>query len=299
MFDKEFYQGYMSKSSLIQEGYAHAISAQWFKKFKSYLMNPHGADLSKIGQIENYGICDITPDVDPNLTGYQIPQIHSTKYLRVYKVKPQLQYGDDYDIVSIEIWKFLKMYYNADYDVIVFVTKIIPSLTNYFLIDNLDQGLCICNELFYLVLVIFEKDDKSHIIALRLPACPWIEFVKFRTLIFSATDYQFNSIKFINHGHLCYDDKKVPFKGNKILKDMGITKEMQIIIEFSNMILGDIEEEIETDGEDQQIQQNLHTKQEFLEILEQNLNQQSTEQLILKSIQEIQQSLEQNDFFQV
>lgn len=33
-------------------------------------MNPHGADLSKIGQIENYGICDITPDVDPNLTGY-------------------------------------------------------------------------------------------------------------------------------------------------------------------------------------------------------------------------------------
>lgn len=63
------------------------------------------------------------------------------------------------------------------------------------------------------------------------------------------TEYKLDSVKFINHAHLYYNGKKVAFKVNKILKDMGISKDMQIFISCPNLTLGDIEEEIETDGE--------------------------------------------------
>ncbi|CAK58075.1 unnamed protein product (macronuclear) [Paramecium tetraurelia] len=298
MFDNQFSKGFYSVNSTIQEGYAYAISSKWFRNFKTLLMNPNGVDISKIGSIQNHNIYDTIYEIDPKLDGFLIPEQYKINFHRVFKLIPGLIYCQDYEIVSIDVWKFLKMYYNADYEVIVFVTKVLPGLKNYSFCDNLEEGLCVCNEIFYLVLVIVELDDKSKLLAIKMPACPWMDLNKFRTFLFSNTEYELDWQKFINHGHLYYDGKKVPFKGNKLLKDMGITKETQIILSCPNLTFEDIEEEIETDGEEQQVQQDLHTKQEFLEILEQNMKHQSNE-LILKSQQEIQQSLEQNDFFQV
>ncbi|CAD8113567.1 unnamed protein product [Paramecium sonneborni] len=299
MNDQHFYHGYQSQNQIIKEGYAHAISTKWFRKFQNALQNRNGVDVSKIGEIENINISDNNHQIHTNLDGYLVPPQHSISFQRVYSLRSDAIYGQDYEIVSIDVWKFLKMYYNADYDVVVFVTKILPNLTKYFTCENLDTGLCICQDLINLVMVIIQTYDKSLMIALKLPACPYLELVKFRNYLFDMTEHKLESIKYINQGHLYYDGKKVSFKGNKTLNDLGITKDMQIILSCINMTMADVEEEIETDGDEQQIEQNLHTKQEFLEILQHNLNLQSTEQLTLKSIQEIQQSLEQNDFFQV
>ncbi|CAD8117395.1 unnamed protein product [Paramecium sonneborni] len=301
MNDQHFYHGYQSQNQIIKEGYAYAISTIWFRQFQNAMKNINGVDISKIGEIKNKNISDNLHEINTNFDGYLVPQQHSTTFQRVYSLRSDAIYGQDYDIVSIDVWKFLKMYYNADYDIVVFVTKLLPNLTKYFTCENLDAGLCICLDVINLIMVIIQKDDKSLMNALKLPACPSLELVKFRTYLFAMTAHKLESIKFINQGHLYYDGKKVPFKGNKTLKDMGITKDMQIILSCINMTMADVdvEEEIETEGDEQQIEQNLRTKQEFLEILKLNLNQQSTEQLTLKSIQDIQQSLEENDFFQV
>ncbi|CAD8194536.1 unnamed protein product [Paramecium octaurelia] len=298
MFDREFYKGYVSKNAQIKEGYAYAISEKWYTQFQTFLENPREADIQQLGQIKNHNICDIIQDFNPNLDCYMVPQQHSINFRKVHKLKPGLIQFRDYYIVSIDIWKLLNMCFHADYEVIVFVTKVLQGMRNYSFCDNLEQGYCICDETFYLIFVIVEKDDKSNMLAIKMPACPWIGLTKFQNFLFTIIEHKLDSQKFINQGHLYYNGKKVPFQGNQLLKDIGITKETQIILSCPNMTLEDIEQEIETDGEDRQIQQNQHSKQEFLEILEQNMKHQSNE-LTLKSQQEIKQSLEQNDFFQV
>ncbi|CAD8199590.1 unnamed protein product [Paramecium octaurelia] len=301
MFDQDFIHQYRTLNTLIKEGYAFAISTQWFRQFNNYLQNPNGVNISKIGEINNQNICDLNHAFQPNVDGYSIPQQHSMTFSRIYQLKSNVKYGQDYEIISIEIWSFLKLYYSADYEVIVFVTQILPNLTNYFTCENLDQGVCICTEVFYLVLVVVQPHDKGLMMAIKVPACPWIKFDKFRKYIYDMLEHKINLKTFNNKAHMYYNGKKVPFKGNKTLQEMEITKEMQIMISCQSLINGDVEEEIETDEDedDQEIEKNLHTKQEFLQILEQALNQQSTELLTLKSIEEIQQCLEQNDFFQI
>lgn len=63
--------------------------------------------------------------------------------------------------------------------------------------------------------------------ALKVPACPWLQFVKYRTFIFDMAEHKLNPTAFINKAHLYYNGKKMAFQeGSKTLKDMEITKDM-------------------------------------------------------------------------
>ncbi|CAD8083418.1 unnamed protein product [Paramecium primaurelia] len=299
MTEDDFLNQYMSKNHRISEGYAYAISANWYKQFQRFLQNPSGVDVSRFNKIQNFSIVQRAIDKSVSLKQYTIPCYQQINYSHVYGLKQDAQQFVDFYVVTIDEWLFFKQYYGADYEVIVFVTKHHPQINNYFLCDNLDEGLCICKEIINIIFVIIFPRNITTLQAILTPICPWMDIMKFRTFLFSIYNLGADAIQFSNEAFIYFNNKKVPFRGNRILNDIGINQDIQIVMACQNLLMQDIEEEVETDGEEQQLEQNIHDKQEFLEILNKALNEQSTFQQSIKSIEEIKQSLEQNDFFQI
>ncbi|CAK60982.1 unnamed protein product (macronuclear) [Paramecium tetraurelia] len=299
MTQDEFLNEYISKNHRISEGYAYAIQASWYRQFERFLQNPSGVDVTRFNKIQNSQIAEGTIDMSVSLKQYSLPPYQQINYSHVYGLKPDAKFQTDFYIVSIDVWHFFKLYYGSDYDVIVFVTQQHPQMNNYLICDNFEEGLCICREIINVLFVIVFPRNISVMQAILTPISPWMDLIKFRAFLFAMHNFGIDAIKFINEGFIYFNNKKVPFKGNRKLYDIGINKDIQIVMACQNLLMQDIEEEIETDGEEQKLEQNLHNKQEFLEILEKTLNEQSVIQLHIKSIEEIQQSIDQNDFFQV
>ncbi|CAK57532.1 unnamed protein product (macronuclear) [Paramecium tetraurelia] len=289
----------MSRNHRISEGYAYAISTNWYRQFERFLQNPSGVDVSRFNKIQNANIVQRSMNKSVSLKQYSLPTYQQINYSHVYGLKPDAQHLVDFRVVSIDVWHFFKQYYGADYDVIVFVTKLHPQINNYIQCDNLDEGLCVCKEIINIIFVIIFPRNISVMQAILTPISPWMDLMKLRTFLFAMYNLGTDTIQFTNEAYIYFNNKKVPFKGNRILHDIGINHDLQIVMACQNLLMQDIEEELETDGEEQQLEQNLHDKQEFLDILEKALDQQSTLQLSIKSIENIQQTIEQNDFFQI
>ncbi|CAD8112780.1 unnamed protein product [Paramecium sonneborni] len=299
MFEDDFLNGYMSKNHTILEGYAYAISANWYRQFQRYLQNPSGIDASKFNKILNADIVDRVIDRSVSLKQYSILPSTQVNYDHIYGLSSEAKPMVDFFVVSIDVWHHFKKYYCSDYDIVVFVTKQHPQIKNYFFCENLDEGLCVCRDIINILFVIVFPKNTDILQAILTPITPWMDLIKFRTFIFAMHNLGIQTIKFSNEGFIYFNNKKVPFKGNRTLYDIGINKDIQIVMACQNLSMQDIEEEIETDGEEHQLESNLHDKQEFLEILQKALSEQATIQLSVKSIQEIQQTLEKNDFFQI
>lgn len=62
--------------------------------------------------------------------------------------------------------------------------------------------------------------------AILTPISPWMDLIKFRTFMFSMYNFEIDTIKFINEGYIYFNNKKVPFKGNRRLNDIGINKDI-------------------------------------------------------------------------
>ncbi|CAD8174476.1 unnamed protein product [Paramecium pentaurelia] len=299
MTEDDFLNGYNSKNHRITEGYAYAISAKWYRQFERFLQNPSGIDVSRFNKIQNACIVEGTMDKLVSLKQYSIPPYQQINYSHVYGLKKDVQIQVDFYVVSIDVWHFFKQYYGSDYDVIVFVTKYHPQMNNYFHCDNLDDGLCVCRDVINILFVIVFPRNINVLQAIITPISIWMDLLKLRAFLFAMYDFGIDAIKFTNEAFIYFNNKKVPFRGNRRLNDIGINQDIQIVMACQNLQMSDIQEEIDTDGEEQQLEQNLHDKQEFLDILQKALNEQSIIQQSIKTIEEIQQSLEINDFFQI
>lgn len=95
-------------------------------------------------------------------------------------------------------------------------------MQKYFLCDNLDEGLCICRDVINVLFIIVFPRNYDNLQAIITPLCPWMDLIKFRTFIFSMYNLGIDTIKFSNEAFLYYNNKKVPFRGNRTLNEVEI-----------------------------------------------------------------------------
>lgn len=91
-----------------------------------------------------------------------------------------------------------------DFDIVVFITKLNPDIRNYYLCDNLEDGLCVNMEIINVSFVIVPPSSPKMLTAIKTGLCKWMDLTKVRAFIMALHYFGEDAIRVTNEACLYF-----------------------------------------------------------------------------------------------